>query len=121
MLRIGSTDTPHRPSRPAILGGPTQRDSVTAETKISVLCRHIFRLTGSIRRGGGGWWVKPGQGVDAARNTNLLLFGQRQDGVCAQEFDVAVTVHPLSDLWMESSRWFSGSVPHPHGPQAFIQ
>lgn len=40
-------------------------------------------------------------GVYAALNTNLLLFGQRQDAVCAREFDVGVTVHPLPDLGVE--------------------
>lgn len=29
------------------------------------------------------------------------LFGQRQDGVCAGDFDVGVTVHPLSDPRIE--------------------
>lgn len=70
---------------------PTQRESVTRETKVSVLCRHIFNSQDQ------SWKGKQGP------QTNILCFPRKQAGVCwlALGSDVIVMVQPVCDLWAD--------------------
>lgn len=102
-----------------ILCGPTQRESVTRETKISGLCRHISNSQDQSRK----------RKKKGPQNKHPL-FSLKQDAVCccALGSDVIVMVHPLCDLWADDSsiassggahqleRWFCFTVTPTHPP-----
>lgn len=117
--------TTTKPPRPPILGGPTQRDFCYRRNKDqSTLSSHFSTHRINPARGkrtGEGLGLGVGEGGgDAALHTNLLLFGQRQDAVCAREFDVGVTVHPLPDLWVEQPLGAADAGWEPRPRRAFI-
>lgn len=102
-----TTTTTH----PPILSGTTQRDSVTAETKISVLCCHIFHRINLVRGGKAGGGAKQTSFVLSKTRHRLCLgFWCRCHGSSSR--------WPLD--WVVSWRALM-SVLHPHVLHAFIQ
>lgn len=77
------------PPRPLQYFEDRQRESVTRETKVSVLRRHILNSQD------GSWKRKK----DPANKHPLFLLQQDRVCCCALGSDVIVMGHPLRDLW----------------------
>lgn len=106
------------PPCPTVLCRPTQRESVTAERKVSVLCRHISNSQDEA-------WARK----KPLKQTSFVFVRRRQHLLfCFLDCDdVIIMVHPLCDLWAsriassggayQLERWFtvaSSSLPQPH-------